>query len=160
MIVIKGYLAYAAGKGHGQLAGRVNIPQQYVGNSQSSFLAGEPGLQDSGHVGGDPVDGQGAAVGKYYGYGFAGGLKRSRQLHLLYAKVQACSILSFSYYAVLFTQDYDGGLCLICSVEGLVQEAGCGRIRGRCFPVKIGAFRIWNVTWLVADGNCGARSLP
>ena len=60
VVVVEGHLADGAREGDGQLAAGVHVAEEDVGDGVAPLGAGEPGLEDRGHVLGDPADGRAA----------------------------------------------------------------------------------------------------
>ena len=73
----------------GQLAARVGIAEQHVGERRAAVLAGEPQLDDGGHMLHGPIHAERPAVAQHEGQRPARGVERLEQLLLVAGQVEA-----------------------------------------------------------------------
>src|SRR5581483_2992290 len=61
MVIIKRHLSYILWPGRSQLATRIDIPEQHIGDSMTGFRTTEPDIQDGRDLIVLPFDSQGAS---------------------------------------------------------------------------------------------------
>ena len=122
MAVEDRHLADGAREGHRQLAARVGVAEQHVGDGRPTLLARQPGLQDGRDVLGDPGDGQRPAVDQHHHGRRTGGDHRLHQRLLDAGQVQVGPIPRFASSAVI------GQPRLVAH-----HEDGHLRLPGRCY---------------------------
>src|SRR4051812_34764794 len=71
---VEGYLPGCLREGDGQVASRVVVAEEHVGDCGAALRAGEPSFDDGGHVLVHPVDTQGPSVDEDDDYGLARGV--------------------------------------------------------------------------------------
>src|SRR5256714_8399729 len=83
------YLPRGLREGDGQLAARIVVAEENVGDGSAALRSGEPGFDDAGDILVHPVDAHGPPVDENYDHGLARRVDGLHQLQLTARQIQA-----------------------------------------------------------------------